>query len=517
MDRVRRADTRSGAGRTGGSPNLLKGKKLMSEIRLHERVVAESRAAPEHRIYVNRNLRMTSVQAIGFDLDHTLAHYRGPAVEELAYGLTSRRLVERFGYPEELLRIPYDRKFVIRGLVIDKRRGNILKMDYHNYVSRAYHGLQRLRTEARKAAYRTGRVRMSSDAYVTVDTLFHLPEVYLYVVLVGLRDKGKNGRKKRPYTRIYDDVREAIDSVHGDGSLKREILGNLEEYIRLDPRLGPTLEEFRRGGKKLFLLTNSEFYYTQALMRYLLHDPKAPEREWTSLFDLILTDAGKPAFFTNLELEWGEPRAEDAAAPGLVFHAGSARRLEHKLGFSGDEILYFGDHTYGDILRSKKTLGWRTAMVVEELKREMEVTRSVRPQIDELDHWKSLRGVLESDTSALELDLRRLERKLEEAGKNGDTSAKLQRRLERTKERLEERQGELAQVQRTTEDLAKAVDQRYNPYWGPLFRENQETSRFGHQVKDFACLYMTRVSNFQLYNPNHYFRSAAERMPHELE
>ena len=61
------------------------------------------------------------------------------------------------------------------------------------------------------------------------------------------------------------------------------------------------------------------------------------------------------------------------------------------------------------------------------------------------------------------------------------------------------------------------VHTRLYPDVANVFREQQETSRFGHQVKDFACLYMTRVSNFLLYNPNHYFRSAAERMPHELE
>ena len=32
-----------------------------------------------------------------------------------------------------------------------------------------------------------------------------------------------------------------------------------------------------------------------------------------------------------------------------------------------------GDHIYGDILRSKKTLGWRTMLVVPELETELEV------------------------------------------------------------------------------------------------------------------------------------------------
>ena len=36
-------------------------------------------------------------------------------------------------------------------------------------------------------------------------------------------------------------------------------------------------------------------------------------------------------------------------------------------------MLYVGDHIYGDILRSKKTLGWRTMLVVPELETELEI------------------------------------------------------------------------------------------------------------------------------------------------
>ncbi len=486
----------------------------MTEMKAPNRVSAESRLAPEHRIYVNRNLRMGSLRAIGFDLDHTLAHYRGPAVEELAYSLTRKRLVERYGYPAALLDVPYDRRFVIRGLVIDKRRGNILKMDYHNYVARGFHGLRQLRADERKTTYRSRRVRLSSDAYVTVDTLFHLPEVYLYVVLVDLAEKAPGRKTRRGFTKIYEDVREAIDSVHGDGSLKREILGNLDRFIRKDPRLAQTLEEFRRVGKKLFLLTNSEYYYTASLLEYLLANGDEP-RDWRSMFDLIVVDAGKPAFFTDLDRGWKEGSA-DPPSPTPIFHGGSARLLEAELGYSGDQILYFGDHTYGDILRSKKNLSWRTAMVVEELKFEMETTHRLTPQLDELNHWKALRGVLESDVSALELEIRKLERKLEHHVED-EASAKLRRRLEGLNVRLKERGVELKDVKRMTSDLGEAVNKSYNPFWGPLFREGQETSRFGHQVKDFACLYMTRVSNFLHYDSNHYFRSALDRMAHELD
>lgn len=37
------------------------------------------------------------------------------------------------------------------------------------------------------------------------------------------------------------------------------------------------------------------------------------------------------------------------------------------------QVLYVGDHIYGDILRSKKSLGWRTMLVVPELETELRV------------------------------------------------------------------------------------------------------------------------------------------------
>ena len=55
----------------------------------------------------------------------------------------------------------------------------------------------------------------------------------------------------------------------------------------------------------------------------------------------------------------------------------------------------------------------------------------------------------------------------------------------------------------------------FNPYWGRLFREENERSLFGGQVGDYADVYTSRVSNFLGYSPVQYFRSPREVMPHE--
>ena len=52
---------------------------------------------------------------------------------------------------------------------------------------------------------------------------------------------------------------------------------------------------------------------------------------------------------------------------------GSCDVLSEFIGAKGKDVLYFGDHIYGDILKSKKIQGWRTFLVVPELQSELHV------------------------------------------------------------------------------------------------------------------------------------------------
>ena len=251
------------------------------------------------RIYVNRNLKMASVRAIGFDLDHTLAFYRPLAIEHLAFEETKKKLVSDFRLPEKILALRYNPQFVIRGLVVDRRRGNLIKMDSHNYVTRVFHGTRPLPDEERRRIYARRRLRITSEAYAPVDTLFHLPEAYLYQRLVDLGDRGVGGITK-DYSELYDKVRRSIDRAHADGSVKAIVMAEPERFLRADRSLPPTLERFRESGKKLFLLTNSDLAYTEAVMSVVFGDRSGSFGDWKDAFDVILVDAGKPEFFLNL-------------------------------------------------------------------------------------------------------------------------------------------------------------------------------------------------------------------------
>jgi HAD superfamily 5'-nucleotidase-like hydrolase len=211
---------------------------------------------------------------VGFDMDYTLAVYSMRNIEELAFRMTLERLVEKKGYPAEIARLQYDHAFVIRGLVVDKDFGNIFKMDRHNYVGRCYHGRKPLSVDERRALYQNEKIRLSLPRFAWIDTLFSLPEACLYAEIIEALEPSQ----PLDWHKLYDDVRDTIDEVHRDGSLKTELKRDLGRFIVPDPELAPTLHKLRSGGKKLFLLTNSLWDYTDEVMKHLLDNRSSAAR-----------------------------------------------------------------------------------------------------------------------------------------------------------------------------------------------------------------------------------------------
>jgi HAD superfamily 5'-nucleotidase-like hydrolase len=473
-----------------------------------------------HRIFVNRNLKMSSVRLIGFDMDHTLAVYRPRVFERLAFECARAKLVAERGYPDEVLAFEYDHDFVIRGLVVDKATGNILKMDRHHYVTRAFHGTRPLPKGDRKALYQGRKIPLSSGEYASLDTLFSLPEISLYGQMVDLADRQHRGTGEKPdYRVIYDHVRAAVDEAHADGSIKSVIQADPERYVLPDPELAPTLDKFRQHGKKLFLLTNSEPSYTEVVMGLLLDRTGPGYRSWKDYFDLAVTEARKPGFFIGEEPfrhassdREGMPIGE-GEHPRFVM-GGNARDFEARVGFRGDQILYFGDHTYGDILRSKATLGWRTAMIVTELEEEIEAR--VRAHRFSLRAQNAERGLdrLIADRDLLEIERATLRAKVDAAGAERD---ELREQLALLKQGLRELDRRISRAERRLEASWDAGEAVYNRNWGPSFKTGNTQTRFGAQVARFACVYTSRVSNFHYYPTRKFYKPHREEMPHERD
>lgn len=61
-------------------------------------------------------------------MDYTLAQYKSEEFETLAHTFTTEKLVNVFGYPEIVKSFVFDWRYMMRGLIIDKKRGNIIKV-----------------------------------------------------------------------------------------------------------------------------------------------------------------------------------------------------------------------------------------------------------------------------------------------------------------------------------------------------------------------------------------------------
>lgn len=460
------------------------------------------------RIFVNRHLRLSRIHAIGFDLDYTLASYRLNELDELAYRVTREKLVTERNHPEAIRSFAYDPNFVQRGLVLDTRRGNLLKMDYHNYVVRATHGTRPLSAAERRATYQARRVRTSTENYITVDTYFHRPEIYLYLQLVDYHEAHS---AEVDHEGLYRDVRAMIDKAHADGSLKKEICADPAKYLDADPLLPEFLRSLREHGKRVFLLTNSEYFYTEVLLRHLI--PTEDPDGWQRFFDLVVVDARKPRFFTR-DAAGGTPIEGATETP--IFSGGNVDWFENQLDAHGHQILYWGDHTYGDILRSKKSVGWRTAMIVPELIHEQRVAERILPDLARLDAAISDRDRVVRDEHLRRVELGRLEWLMAgSAGSAPEVRRDVLRKLTQLQDQLRSFAAERDRLHAEISSLDETCNSAYDLRWGPLFREGNELSRFAHQVRDFACIYTSRATNLLFYPQDAYFRAPMERMPHE--
>jgi HAD superfamily 5'-nucleotidase-like hydrolase len=475
------------------------------------------------RIFVNRNLKMEEIELIGFDMDYTLALYNQRNLEDLSIRCTLTKMVEKRGYPKEILDLSYDHHFAVRGIVIDRRYGNIFKMDRYGHVGRVYHGKTLLDKEVRRKLYRTHRIRLSLPRYAWIDTLFALPEAVMYATIIEHLEA--NGTKPR-YSRLWHDIRECIDEAHRDETMKSIIKANLGEYIHRDPDLAATLHKFRSSGRRLFLLTNSAQDYTDAVMSYLLDGMLPAYPSWRSYFDIVVVSAAKPAFFTEKrpfhELD-GAGHVKGELAPGApflksrIYQGGNIHDFETHAGLGGDRVLYIGDHIYGDMLRAKKSSVWRTAMILQELEDELKQIDAHKDELARVDHLERQCARIDSEITYQQVMLKSLQRLGETTDEIGTGSNEtVDHAKHEAKRRLDELRAEMKSHSEEMSRLVKGLDRLFNSHWGAIFREGTENSRFGEQVEDYACLYTSRVSNFLAYSPLRYFRSPRDHMPHEL-
>ncbi|XP_059142495.1 cytosolic purine 5'-nucleotidase-like isoform X2 [Physella acuta] len=344
--------------------------------------------------------------------------------------------------------------------------------------------------------YPTKFVTMDDVRYRIFNTLYELPLIYILACLVDYfsnsseytqTEKGvKAGDVTMTYESIYNDVNAAMEVVHdGQGPLKTDTLADVAKYIVKDERLPIILSRLREGGKKVFLATNSDYKYTNKVMKYLF-DTEA----WEEFFDFIVVDAKKPLFFSQgtalREVNRTTGGLHIGAFTGklkssAIYSGGSVDVINQLLGAeeSLNEVVYVGDHIFGDILKSKKARGWRTFLVVPEL-------------VQELSVW--------TEKSHLFTRLSELDIEIAETFRYLDSSTK--------------ETPDISRIQNEIRAVSHEMDQSYGTL-GSVFRSGNRQTFFATQVMRYADLYAASFMNLTNYPLCYCFRAPPMHMPHE--
>lgn len=105
-------------------------------------------------------------------------------------------------------------------------------------------------------------------------------------------------------------------------------------------------------------------------------------QNWKNYFDVLIVQARKPRFFTDesrpfrvFDTQSGTHQWDRVVKlePNKTYYEGTVKQLQELMNWSGQEVLYFGDHPYSDLADVTLEHGWRTGAIINEL--------SVRPLI----------------------------------------------------------------------------------------------------------------------------------------
>jgi 5'-nucleotidase len=465
---------------------------------------------PERRVWCNRTLNLRAIRAVGFDMDYTLVHYRAEVWERAAF---ERALVplERRGWPVGGL--TFDPAGVIQGLVFDLELGNLVKATRFGYVIRAHHGTRPLSFEEQRSAYSRTFVDLHDPRWEFMNTLFSLSEANLFAQLVDMLDADR-----LPETLGYRDLhrilRMALDEAHNLSELKPLIMADPDRFVELDPDLPLTLQDQKTAGKRLLLITNSDWAYTRSMMSYAFDRYLPGPMKWRALFDFIIVEARKPGFFSGRQASYRVTDEEQGLLrphrgplePGGVTVGGDAQLVESSLGLSGAEILYLGDHLFGDVHVSKEMLRWRTGLILRELEPEIMAMEKARENDARLRDLMSRKTELDTKIAQLRLARQRVQH---------GYGPKLGAKPEELEEAIRNANEESQDLDAKISPLAKASGELGNPTWGPLMRAGNDKSLFARQVERYADIYTSRVSNFLAQTPFAYLRAARGSLPHD--
>ncbi|XP_057966864.1 uncharacterized protein LOC131157037 isoform X2 [Malania oleifera] len=447
-------------------------------------------------IYVNKNLRLDNIQVYGFDYDYTLAHYSAN-LQSLIYDLAKEHMVNELRYPESCMKFKYDPTFPIRGLYYDRLKGCLLKLDFFGSIEPdgCFFGRRKLCRKEIVEIYGTRHIgRDQARGLVGLMDFFCFSEACLIADVV---QHFVDAKLEFDAGYVYQDVNRAIQHVHKSGLAHRGIISDPQRYLVKNGQLLRFLKMLREKGKRLFLLTNSPYYFVDGGMRFLLEDSMSHSDSWRELFDVVIAKANKPDFYTSehpfrcydTEKDTLAFTKVDAFLPNKIYYHGCLKSFIQITKWNGPEVIYFGDHLFSD-LRGPSKAGWRTAAIIHELESEIQIQNEDVYRFEQAKFHivQELLGKLHATTAHMPRSAT-FESLLDDLN------------VERQKARC-------------------AMRRMFNRSFGATFlTDTGQESSFSYHIHQYADVYTSKPENFLLYPPEAWLHVPFDIkiMPHHVK
>ncbi|XP_037051227.1 5'-nucleotidase domain-containing protein 3-like [Bradysia coprophila] len=443
-------------------------------------------------VFACNELDLDEISVYGFDYDYTLACYK-QSLHYLLYNLGRDILVQNYKYPKEILNLDYLPGFAVRGLHYDIEKGLLLKLDSFLQIQfdTVYRGLtpvseaevlQLYKNRIIPIAYVEGKKGQhdlrGSAKMVQLADLFSVPEMTLLCNVAEFFIQ--NGKSYHPEI-LFRDIKKSISASHP--IMHSYVTKDVGKYIDTNVNLRQYFKKLVEAKKQLFLVTNSPYYFVNKGMEMLAGD------DWQRFFDVVIVNARKPRFFTDLSRPirefdvttnthlWDRVVALDK---GKIYYEGTLKQLLDLTKWSGENVLYFGDHPYSDLADVTLEHGWRTGAIISELTHEINTLNN--------EEFKANANWLQMLTQMIE--------------DHQDNESEAARSAVRAWH--DERDALRHQT--------KCV---FNQQFGSVFRTYHNPTYFSRRLFRFADIYTSNITNLLKYSVSHTFYPRRGVMPHE--
>lgn len=359
---------------------------------------SKTTSAMKSNNFSDRTIKLSDYDCIGFDLDNTLCEYNLKPLIQMEYKSLISYLCDFKGYPREVFIESLEESnmdFLQRGLMLDLKKGNILKISSNGTILKACHGTKEMSDTEITGTYGKDKRWEVTNAFCNdmistwngplADELrslldyFDISASLAFAQAVDYNDRNSDRLSGIP--KAGEDIRSALlhtfkrDHFQSEESLFfREMKTNQHRYtLKCPSSVIDWLKKLKETNKVTFLLTGSNIDFASFTAEFSLGE------NWRELFDVVVCFAKKPGFFVNNSPFIGLDGFNETAVidredltRGSIYSQGNWKDLIFLLskltGKVSPKCIYFGDNVVQDVYAPMKFCGCDTIAVIDELK-----------------------------------------------------------------------------------------------------------------------------------------------------